>query len=172
MNLNSIKVISNEFINTLYASNLSEIICINDRTADLVKLLNDGIPVCEIIEKYDLQGSDIRSDIESLENTLNRPENLISLKVKKPRSAGRITLHVANTCNLRCKYCYASGGTYNAPTGILTKEMADNFIDFCFDNFDHIKIIVFFGGEPFMNFDIMHYICEIFENKYKEGVIT
>jgi len=89
----------------------------------------------------------------------------------------RIMLCVSNDCNLRCKYCYATGGNYGVERGFMTKETADNFISFCKRNFRTIDKIVFFGGEPLLNFKIIDYICSRFEKEKFEtepefGIIT
>lgn len=83
----------------------------------------------------------------------------------------RITLHVSNDCNLRCKYCYASGGSYGKSRGLMKHDTAKKFIDYCCVNFKRIENIVFFGGEPFLNYPIIEYICKGFYAKYKNGEI-
>lgn len=81
----------------------------------------------------------------------------------------RITVHVSNDCNLRCKYCYAEGGNYKQDRGIMSIQTAQDFVDFCCNNFKEIKRIVFFGGEPTMNIPAMEYICQRFKTKYSNG---
>ncbi len=97
------------------------------------------------------------------------------------RIISRITLHISNDCNLRCRYCYANGGSYNQPRDLMTIETAQSFVDFCCENFDYIEHIVFFGGEPMMNIEVMEYLCNKFNSyfntkkiKYipKFGIIT
>lgn len=116
-------------------------------------------------------------------------EDLISpnLKVKttpvniRPKYIDRITLHVSNDCNLRCKYCYAEGGAYKQKRNLMSIEDANYFIDFCCKSFNNVKYVVFFGGEPMLNIPIMEHICKIFKQKYdnkncsffpKFGIIT
>jgi len=40
----------------------------------------------------------------------------------------KLVFNVANTCNLNCKYCYASGGNYKRENTIMTFEQADNIL--------------------------------------------
>lgn len=87
------------------------------------------------------------------------------------RKIQRITLHIANDCNLRCKYCYASGGTYNQSRGLMTPETAVRFVDFCCENFEEVSNIVFFGGEPFLNMPIIELVCELFHKYFDNGKI-
>lgn len=93
-------------------------------------------------------------------------------KLQSKRSVGRITLHVSNDCNLRCKYCYASGGGYGKNRGLMTSETAKRFVDYCCENFNEVRNIVFFGGEPFLNPDIIEYICKYFRESANAGAIA
>jgi len=36
----------------------------------------------------------------------------------------RLTLHISNTCNLGCTYCYASGGDYGLGRKLMTSDNA------------------------------------------------
>lgn len=89
----------------------------------------------------------------------------------KSKSIYRITLHVSNDCNLRCKYCYAAGGNYRMERTLMTMETAKKFVDFCLENFTSISVIVFFGGEPFLNLPVIEYICKEITQAYKSGKI-
>lgn len=84
----------------------------------------------------------------------------------------RITLHVANDCNLRCKYCYANGGHYLTNRELMSKKTAQQFIDFCQTHFQKVQCIVFFGGEPLLNIPVIEYICETFKALYRQRKIA
>ena len=75
------------------------------------------------------------------------------------KTLGRLVIHLANDCNLRCVYCYANGGVYKSKHDILKREMADKIIDAFFNQYDEIEHIQFFGGEPLLNMDMLEYIC-------------
>lgn len=134
----------------------------------------------DLIREYNNKGIDITKFIEQIKTKFTASK-VKSKMHRNSKTISKITLHVSNSCNLKCKYCYANEGTYNLPSSKLTKETADNFIKFCIDNFDQVKDIHFFGGEPFLNLDIMVYICQAFHQAYKDkkvklipkfGVIT
>lgn len=72
----------------------------------------------------------------------------------------RLVLHVTNDCNMRCKYCYANGGTYNSDRSLMSREVLDQTLDFFYSKFASISYIQFFGGEPLMNLDLIEYTCE------------
>lgn len=92
-----------------------------------------------------------------------------------------IVLQVANDCNLNCKYCYGAGGTYNRVRELMTFETAKKAIDYFVANSGERKelFVIFFGGEPLMNFDlikqVIHY-CEALERsiekKFKYSMTT
>lgn len=84
----------------------------------------------------------------------------------------RITLHVSNDCNLRCKYCYAFGGAYGKHRELMSIDTATRFVDYCCENCGTIRNIVFFGGEPFLNFPIIEFVCKRFQDKFKNGEIS
>lgn len=73
-----------------------------------------------------------------------------------------ICLHIAHDCNMRCKYCFASTGSFNGSRSMMTKEVGKAAIDFVIKNSGNRKNIEidYFGGEPLMNFDTVKYITD------------
>jgi uncharacterized protein len=69
-----------------------------------------------------------------------------------------VTLFLTNSCNLRCRYCYASSGDF-APKS-MTIETARNGIDFVFNNAaarnaDRVHVGYHGGGEPALNWAVL-----------------
>ena len=66
-----------------------------------------------------------------------------------------LCLHVANDCNLRCKYCFASTGDFGQGRKIMPPEIAKKAIDFVIarSGVRHNIEVDFFGGEPLMAWD-------------------
>lgn len=73
---------------------------------------------------------------------------------------------------MRCEYCYAHGGNYRGERKIITIETATQFVRFCVENFSSISVIVFLGGEPFLNLKIIEFICSEFHRLKDENIIT
>lgn len=76
----------------------------------------------------------------------------------------QITLIVAEFCNLKCRYCYEkhkNGGTmdFKRAKAIIDQE----FEKLAKDGFAQIE---FFGGEPFLNFDLIKNVVEYCDNTY------
>jgi len=84
----------------------------------------------------------------------------------------RITLHIANDCNLNCSYCYARGGRYSEPQKLMPEEKAIEIMDFFITNFVQINSLVFFGGEPLLNARVIKKICEYLLDLFKKKKMT
>lgn len=75
-------------------------------------------------------------------------------------------------CNLRCKYCYE-----NFENGYMTKETSERVVDKILELEDFTKrddgfYIQFFGGEAFLNIDVMSHMADylIKENNGKHKI--
>ena len=68
-----------------------------------------------------------------------------------------LCLHICHDCNLKCKYCFASEGTYNTARDYMSKEVARGAIDFLIEKSGDRKSLEvdFFGGEPLLNLDVV-----------------
>jgi uncharacterized protein len=66
---------------------------------------------------------------------------------------GTLVLEVAQTCNLRCAYCYAGGGTYGGEARVMRPELARRAARYLVESSgDREQVtLVLFGGEPLLN---------------------
>lgn len=64
-----------------------------------------------------------------------------------------MVLEVAQSCNLRCKYCYAEGGSYGGEPRLLTPQMARKAVRLLMEEAGDREgvTLVLFGGEPLLN---------------------
>lgn len=84
----------------------------------------------------------------------------------------RVELVIANECNLRCKYCYAHGGTYDREAQRLLPEDARKYLqNLIIGKYRYVEIITFFGGEPTLCPETIQATCEFFEENVKKGLI-
>ena len=116
---------------------------------------NEGFP---IIDSFLAQDMHILKDKPKLQaETEYKP-----LKV--------VALEVSNDCNLRCSYCYGDGGTYGKEACYMSSEVAYNCIDFLINHSMGVKNlqVIFFGGEPLMNFNVIYEVVEYTKTKTKE----
>lgn len=120
------------------------------------------------------------SDKES--ESLKKFYSTVMYEPKKKRTnekrLAKLTLVVANDCNLSCKYCYVDGGSYdpNIKNKHLSQENAKDIVDYLVRTYDVVERIAFFGGEPLLNFKAIEttvkYINElVFQGKLKEAPI-
>lgn len=78
----------------------------------------------------------------------------------------KVTLSLTHNCNLSCKYCY-SGRKFKKNMSLVT---AQKIVDFAMNITPHEQRIefCFFGGEPFLCFDLMKEIVSYIRKKERE----
>lgn len=99
----------------------------------------------------------------------------------KPNKRFIVVFMVTDECNFRCTYCFEK----NKHSTFMSKEIAKTFIDKMFDFKDYkdywgsyyneeddIEYITFqfFGGEPFLNIELMDFIISYFTFKCNEDL--
>lgn len=87
-----------------------------------------------------------------------------------PRSWRSIELHVAHVCNLGCKYCFAGQGDYGTSWGLMEPEMAFRAVDMLVAQAQPNEplTVVFFGGEPLVNYDVIDKTIEYISETYSD----
>jgi len=80
-----------------------------------------------------------------------------------------LCLNVAHDCDLNCRYCFASAGTYGKGKARMPLEVACKAVDFLIENSGRIQrlTLCFFGGEPLLNFPVIEETVEY--AKSREG---
>lgn len=81
-----------------------------------------------------------------------------------------LCLHICHDCNLRCKYCFASTGSFGGKRTMMDAETGKKAIDFLIEKSAARRNLEvdFFGGEPLMNFDVVKEIVEYARIREKE----
>lgn len=169
--LRTIHIIKNkeEFLLFHYPS--FSLIRLNKITTNILQALIENNSFENIAQMYMVTPEEINYCLLQVENILNKNFSQIHTQHNENKDITRITLHVSNDCNLRCKYCYAHGGNYNMQLGYMNVSTAEQFVDFCIYTFNYIDKIVFFGGEPCLNIEIMECVCRKFERYYLDKKI-
>lgn len=88
------------------------------------------------------------------------------LSYEKSLIIRRVTVNVSNTCNMACKYCYASKGNYGKDNQIATADEIIKNITPVITKY-HVESIMFFGGEPCLNIDAIIECCIFINELYK-----
>lgn len=84
---------------------------------------------------------------------------------------GNLWLNVTHSCNLSCKYCFEQSGAYNPNEQSMSIETAKKCIDYWYERINknqNIYDIVFFGGEPLLNQEVICFSVEYINNLLKE----
>ena len=114
-------------------------------------------------------------DLEDLKEAgkLFTPDNYEEMAgTLKERSVGvvkALCLHIAQSCNLNCSYCFASQGKYHGERALMSFEVGKRALDFLMENSKgrHNLEVDFFGGEPLMNFDVVKQLVAYAREKEK-----
>jgi len=82
-----------------------------------------------------------------------------------------LCLHICHDCNLRCKYCFASTGSFGGHRTMMDAETGKKAIDFLIEKSAGRRNLEvdFFGGEPLMNFDVVKQIVEYARIREKQA---
>lgn len=99
------------------------------------------------------------------------PQSHSSTNDKRPLTR-TVTFQVTDSCNLACTYCYQ----INKGSRAMKFETAKKLIDMLLTNDERLAgyvddevspaiIIEFIGGEPFLQIDLIHQICDYFVDK-------
>ncbi len=157
--------------------NVSGVLFETDALAyDILEYINtdNDEKITEIFKnKHDL--SEIKETIYELRNLIN--EKLIFEEEKNYKQGENfgiikaLCLNIAHDCDLRCKYCFASQGSYNSKRALMSYDVAKASIDFLITNSGkrHNLEIDFFGGEPLLNFEVVKQTVLYAKQREKES---
>ena len=70
-----------------------------------------------------------------------------------------LSVNLTHDCNLRCKYCYGGEGNYGLPRDYMDISTAEDVAETLVKSSGNRKMVsvLFFGGEPLMNFEVLKY---------------
>lgn len=134
-------------------------------------------PFCVSLDKAP---DNIKNEVEELEKykILTRTEDeddrvLAFVRSKIPAPAVNVCYMITSEqCNLACKYCFLGNNNAEKRSHFslknMSKETADKGIDFFIrqiklsglDSEKNKPVVIFYGGEPLVNYDILVYIAE------------
>lgn len=160
--------INDNDINIVFFPDTMNFYEINDFTEELINRLNEKQPIETIINETKAS----MENVEIVQNLLNKnTKHVKQLIPKNEKILSKLALNVTNTCNLGCKYCYASGGNYCSDDSIMSEDVAIEILDKFYSKYETIKVIQLFGGEPLLNLNAIEKVCEYIEDRYIQGLI-
>ncbi|MGX7025993.1 radical SAM/SPASM domain-containing protein [Vagococcus hydrophili] len=157
--------------NILFFSNSLNSFEINDKTKRIIKELSKNKSENKILQDNEVTKGEILEI-----NNLITEQNSIELPVEDRKEGHsnylkRLSINISNSCNMKCKYCYAQFGYYGSEKSLMNIDIIKETLDNFYSSFDEIAIIQVFGGEPFLHYEGFKYICEYIESKYEKGEI-
>lgn len=136
--------------------------------------------VSSFCSNYDDVPEELKNEVAELVKykILNRSEEedlkvLQFVRSKIPKPAINVCYMImSEQCNLACKYCFLGNNDSDKRSNFdlknMTKETADKAIDFFIrqiklsgvDSEENKPVIIFYGGEPLVNYQTLEYIAE------------
>ena len=111
-----------------------------------------------------------RDEIDNLFKKINTAyeedgltKSLLEKGLEENANAGlnSLWINVVHTCNLACKYCFVNKGKYDNSGEIMTLQVAEAEVEEWLKNLDEkqkVFNVIFFGGEPLLNLEVIKYI--------------
>lgn len=103
--------------------------------------------------------------------------NSIKASIPKPYP-GILYLILTEKCNFACDYCFIERYMDHCKANIMTKEIAKKAIDFYVKQircdmreFNESKDILFYGGEPLSNFEVLKYAANLINEYKQKGIL-
>lgn len=129
--------------------------------------IKKGNKIEDVLQKYEIDNFKESTEILFKENSkksgfIGESKNILD----------RLVLNISNDCNLSCRYCYATNGTYNQDKSLMEEKVAIKTIDYFYNVYDEVNTIQFFGGEPLLNPEIIKKICTHIRSKYDNHEIS
>jgi uncharacterized protein len=158
-NLDNYYLFNHKNISYLYQIDSGDAFRINQDLADQVRRIKRNPGECSINQKKEV--IDFICEQNQNLSELYRQQDILSAETKYLKS---ISLNVAQDCNMRCKYCYGNGGTYSQ-NGYMNFDTAVRAINWFARSSPQRKLsVIFFGGEPLLNFILIKYLVHYIEN--------
>jgi uncharacterized protein len=101
----------------------------------------------------------IELDVAKLLDSFDETVNCDICKIWGENDPKALCLIISQDCNLHCGYCFADHGTFGGDKKLMSFVTAKESIDKLF-NKDEYNFILFFGGEPFLNYPLMKEVVE------------
>jgi len=133
--------------------------------------------IARILKSYEIYSKYINSDAEIVINNILdnisekiEPNSTEDIKWAKSEQ-GILSLLISQDCNLRCGYCYADHGTYGSRKKLMRYCTAKKCMDKLLSK-EHDNHILFFGGEPLLNFPLIKKIDSYLKQKKIRATYT
>ncbi len=127
------------------------------------------------IEKYKINKADYLEAYNDIDELIENNELFSIIEIpeiinNKDIEFKALCLHMAHTCNLKCKYCFAGDGEYSGGMKLMSLDVAKKAVDLVLKKSGNKKNVEidFFGGEPMLNFEVIKKTVAYAHEKQRE----
>ena len=170
----------NNGYNIVLDINSGSVHVVDDMVYDIVGAMDQGMEKSSIIESLSSvygreQVQDGYGECEELiegGQLFSRDiyEGAIEAFTERKTVVKALCLHVAHTCNLSCRYCFAEEGGYHGQRAVMPVEVGKQALDFLVANSGSRRNLEvdLFGGEPLMDHQVIREVVAYGRSLEKE----
>lgn len=112
-----------------------------------------------ILESYESKSENLPENFDGIEldtgSLLDSLGEMVNCDIcENKRDTKALCLIISHDCNLHCGYCFADHGTFGGGKKLMSFKTAKESIDKLLKPNSN-SFILFYGGEPFLNFPVM-----------------
>ncbi|MGR9053334.1 MAG: radical SAM protein, partial [Gammaproteobacteria bacterium] len=150
---------------TVFHAQSYQLFDVDPRLADVLEQLENALPLDGHFDSSRFSG-----ELEALQHLDSAGRGDIQSDLEGIRHRSRCYyLFVTQECNLRCLYCYGDGGSYHKSMIPMQDDTLANFFERCITDKDMTYDLVFFGGEPLLNFPLLKKAVALGDEKRAQG---
>lgn len=132
---------------------------VNEWAASVLEDCARSVPIGAVAERHGVSVSEVESLVARISRVVDtRPSVRVARDV--PGMLQKLVLNISNDCNMRCRYCYADGGSYGGNRALMTLQIARQAVERVFEHYKNVHTVMFFGGEPTLNPDAIEVCCK------------
>lgn len=155
----------------LYDGHIGRLLCITEREFLFIKKwkffsqIHDSNTM-ELMSASDPSALSLGEKLEEIAVSDNLgEESLLSIGLKNSSVYGlnSLWLNIVHACNMSCKYCFVDNGKYGNTSGYMERDTAIRAVEKWLNNLDSRQTVfnvIFFGGEPLLNWELIEYIVD------------
>lgn len=155
----------------MYFPDTQRFFSVNDTGKEIIQDICNNKNENYIMNKFDIDRTTYDEYKLKIDGFGTKSINSNQCNINQFKGLGRLAINITNACNLRCKYCYANGGSYNSDEGVMDIQTLNKILDKFYGKFKNISVIQIFGGEPLVSIDNIEVICNYVEKKNLENNI-
>jgi uncharacterized protein len=154
---------SSKDVFTLFSPETLQVFVLNARTAGLFSEILNGDSIHDAAARHDADENKLRDLASTLLKSVERapiPYSPGGSTLSPNAPLPKLVMMVNNYCNLKCTYCYEHGTVFKQVGVAMSKDTAQTALDKFNSAFSEIGSVMFIGGEPTLNSEVIDFVCE------------